>query len=233
MAVLPEHRGGRYFSLSVLGGTTFLGGCTLSILAPFYSKEAESHGLSVTASGSVFAAVFLVQVICSPFLGKHIQRLGSTRMFVLGSLLSGLTNLVFGFLPLIQSGELFLLTCLAVRSLTAVGEAAMSVSVYPLARGRCSSTAQSRVVSSLETMFGAGTTLGPFLGGLLYYAGGFPLPFATCGCLLLGCSALARCALATDLPPEPGETRGEEEAGHPTSYRGEIQHEIQSTQRHN
>ena len=91
---------------------------------------------------------------------------------------------MFGFLPRIKSGSVFLTLSLVIRSMTAVGESAMSTSVYPLAM-RCDSRSQSTVLAIMETMFGAGTTIGPFVGGFLFEYGGFLMPFAICGGLLL------------------------------------------------
>ena len=91
---------------------------------------------------------------------------------------------MFGFLPMINSGSLFLALSLIIRSMTAVGESAMSSAVYPLAM-RCDTRSQSTVLAIMETMFGAGTTIGPFVGGFLFEYGGFLFPFATCGGLLL------------------------------------------------
>ena len=108
----------------------------------------------------------------------------TSRLFIFGCVSSGLTNIIFGFLPAIQSGQVFLGLSLLVRSLTAVGESAMSSAVYPLAL-RCDRTSQSTVLAVMETMFGAGTTIGPFLGGLLFNCGGFLLPFLICGGLLI------------------------------------------------
>merc|ERR1719369_1932318 len=181
----------RFLSLIILGFSSFLAGCTLSILAPFYSKEAADHGISVTASGTVFASVFVLQIIFTPIFGKYIKVIGSTRLFIFGVITSGLTNILFGFLPAFKSGPLFLGASLAVRSVTALGESAMNTAVYPLARKRCAKESQSSTMSMLETMIGFGTTIGPFIGGLLFEYGGFSLPFATCGMLLLVCGSLA------------------------------------------
>ena len=156
-----------WLGLVVLGFSIFLAGCTLSVLAPFYSKEAEDHGLSVTSSGLVFASAFLLQIVSTPIFGKYLHRLGSARLFIFGCVSSGLTNIMFGFLPSIQSGEVFLGLSLLIRSLTAIGESAMSSAVYPLAL-RCDRSSQATVLAVMETMFGAGTTIGPFLGGLLF-----------------------------------------------------------------
>jgi len=211
-AMDPEtkHSKVRMFSLIILGFSTFLAGCTLSILAPFYSKEAEDHGISVTASGTVFASVFVLQIIFTPIFGKYIKVIGSTRLFVFGVITSGLTNILFGFLPVFKSGSLFLGASLVTRSVTALGESAMNTSVYPLARKRCAKESQSSTMSMLETMIGFGTTIGPFIGGLLFEYGGFCLPFAICGTLLLLCGGLAYWVLD---PNEETDAAVEEEEG--------------------
>ena len=105
-------------------------------------------------------------------------------------MVSGLTNIIFGFLPSINSGSVFLGMSLTIRSMTAVGESAMSTAVYPLAM-KCDPGSQSTVLAVMETMFGAGTTIGPFVGGFLFDIGGFLAPFGTCGGLLLVCSVVA------------------------------------------
>ena len=79
-ASIPETpRDRRLLSLTVLGTSIFLAGCTLSILAPFYTKEAEDHGLSVTSSGTVFSSAFILQIVSTPIFGKYLHKLGSKR----------------------------------------------------------------------------------------------------------------------------------------------------------
>ena len=45
------------------------------------------------------------------------------------------------------------------------------------------------VYSICDAMFGIGYTLGPFIGSILYEAGGFLLPFVLCGAAILGKSS--------------------------------------------
>lgn len=177
----------RILSLIILAFSEFLGGCTLSILAPFYSKEAEDHGLSVADSGSVFASVFVLQIVFVPIFGKLISRIGSTRLFTIGVLLAGVTNFAFGFVPKIQSGNWFLAASLGMRGVTAVGEAAMNTAILPLARRRAGKGRESSALSLMETMNGVGTTFGPFVGGVLFNYGGFAFPFAVSGSLMILC----------------------------------------------
>jgi len=185
----------RSFSLVILAFSSFLGGSSLSILAPFYSKEAELHGISITGSGTVFASIFVLQIIFTPVFGKYLQVIGSIRLFILGVLLSGLTNIIFGFLPVIASGPVFLTASLVTRSITAIGEAAINTSVFPLARRRSRKNWQSTMMSILESMVGLGTTIGPFIGGILFDCGGFYLPFTVCGSLLVASGCVAHCVL--------------------------------------
>jgi len=207
--------------LVLLGGTQLLAGCTLSLLAPFFSNEAEGKGVSVAAAGVVFSSVFVVQIVLTPVLGKYISRLGSSNLFNYGAILSGLTNVAFAFVPLLPSGPLFLAVSLVIRCVTAVGEAAVFTAVYPLASARASPGRCSSVLGWMETMLGLGTTLGPVLGGLLYQLGGFYLPFLALGGLLVLCGLLGLCILPPseggEEDPDDGED-GEEEA-HDLKYR--------------
>ena len=84
--VIPETKAytrKNVLSLLVLGFSIFLAGCTISLLAPFYTKEAEDHGLSVTSSGTVFASAFVLQIVSTPIFGKYLHKIGSSRFNIL------------------------------------------------------------------------------------------------------------------------------------------------------
>jgi len=220
-AVTPHRKKVRFLSLVILAFAEFLGGCTLSILAPFYSKEAEDHGLAVSQSGIVFASIFILQIIFVPVFGKLTSKIGSTRLFIAGVFLAGVTNVAFGFLPLIKSGHMFFIASLAMRGLTAVGEAAMNSAVLPLARRRGGVGRECSILSWMETMNGVGTTFGPFIGGILFECGGFPLPFIVSGGLLVFCALAA--AIVLDPSEELRQTseEGEEEEELDRNIRGD------------
>lgn len=206
----------RRSSLIILCLSALLGGCSLSILSPFYTKEIEDHGLSITASGTVFASVFIVQIIFTPVLGKCIQRIGSTRLFIFGVVVVGVTNVGFGFLSRIQSGRGFLAASLITRSLMAVGESGIYTAVYPLARKRCAEGAESSMMGWIEMMQGVGATIGPFVGGLLFEYGGFYLPFLVTGSVLLLTGVAAFLVLD---PTVDEEEKEDTQAEGRTSYR--------------
>jgi len=172
-------------SLLVLGLSTFLGGCTVSFLAPFYTKEAERHGLSATASGSVFSAVFILQTLFTPIFGKYIHFVGPRNAFLAGMVICGVANITFGFVYLIESPIQYFVASLSIRLVTAIGEAALNISVFSLARNYCLSNNQSSIISWMESMNGCGCTVGPLIGGVLFHTGGFWAPFVICGSLLI------------------------------------------------
>ena len=72
------------------------------------------------------------------------------------------------------------------------------------------SSNQSTVLSIMETMFGLGLMIGPFLGAVLYQVGGFYLPFAVCGSVLVLCSVIALFLLKPDQEEE--RLKGDEES---------------------
>lgn len=173
-----------YAVLLLLGLVEFVCGVALSVLAPFYTREATSHGLSVTASCAVFSTVFILQIVFTPIFGRYINQIGSVRLLIAGAVCSGLSNVGFGLVANIQSVELFFGISILMRAFTALGESAINTAVYPLARSMTNPKYSSTVLSCMETTFGLGTMMGPFFGGLLYDKGGFSLPFLVCGVFL-------------------------------------------------
>ena len=68
----------------------------------------------------------------SPIFGKYIERIGSRNLFLLGTLIAGLANIGFGFLQWVNKTYPFLTLSLAIRIISAMGEAAFFTAVYPL-----------------------------------------------------------------------------------------------------
>ena len=73
-------------------------GVSISILSPFYPKEALAKGVSVTCSGVVIGSVFISTVIFTPIAGKYIMVLGTRSTLICGFINVALGNSSFGFL---------------------------------------------------------------------------------------------------------------------------------------
>nr|ACO10895.1 MFS-type transporter C6orf192 [Caligus rogercresseyi] len=178
-------------NLIVFGVAEILGGITYSLLSPFYTQEATAKGMTVSETGVVYSVAFITTIIFAPIFGKYISRIGSKQLFIGGTFLAGTTNILFGLLEWVIDRDQFFGLSVAIRVVTATGEAAFFSSIYPLAAQAVDISARSTVLSVMETMFGIGLMIGPLIGGLLYELGGFYLPFVISGSILFLCSLIS------------------------------------------
>jgi len=178
-------------NLVIFAITEIVGGFTFSLLAPFYTQEATSKNLTVSQTGMVYSSVFITTIIFSPIFGKYIGYLGSRRLFIYGTFVAGATNILFGFLEWVEDSTSFLALSLSIRIVSAIGESAFFCAIYPLATKDVPVEKRSTILSVMETMFGLGMMVGPFLGGLLYNIDGFYFPFVICGGSLVICALVS------------------------------------------
>lgn len=99
-------------TLASLALVDFISFCSMSIMAPFFPKEASEKQMSSTLSGFVFSFYALVMFITSPIFGKivsntslkaiysnqllQLPKLGAKFLFLTGLSLAGTCNLLFG-----------------------------------------------------------------------------------------------------------------------------------------
>ncbi|KAG5892966.1 hypothetical protein JTB14_015011 [Gonioctena quinquepunctata] len=145
----------------------FMSFCSMSIMAPFFPKEASEKGLSDTLSGFVFSFYALVMFIASPIFGKIIPILGAKFLFLFGIFVAGACNILFGLLDNIENITLFTTLCLVVRGLEALGASAFSTASYVFVVKTFPDNLGS-VIGILETFVGLGMSTGPAIGGILY-----------------------------------------------------------------
>ena len=176
----------------------FSGGVSVSLLSPFYPKEALAKGVSVTCSGVVIGSVFISTVIFTPIAGKYVMVLGTRNTLVYGFVNVALGNISFGFLDHIQNKNVFFAFSILIRVLTAMGESAIAASCFSLAEKQVARAHRGKVISVVESCFGIGTVFGPSLGGVLYDHGGFSVPFWTLGGLMLILSVISAFYLQQD-----------------------------------
>ena len=182
-------------NMSLICLATFLAGLSLSLLSPFYPTEALTKGVTVSQTGIVISSVFVTTILVTPVCGKYIQSLGARRFLILGALIVGLGNAGFGSLQTVSTHIPFLILSVLIRVLTAVGESLVATASYTLAGQQVSEEHRGKVVAVVETFFGVGTMLGPTVGGVLYDAGGFYLPFAVTGVMSVLVSLASFCFL--------------------------------------
>ncbi|KAK9738961.1 Major Facilitator Superfamily [Popillia japonica] len=145
----------------------FLSFCSMSIMAPFFPKEASEKGLSDVLSGFVFSFYALVMFLTSPIFGKILPKVGAKFLFISGVFVAGICNLLFGTLEFVRNYTLFTCYCFLIRGLEALGASAFSTASYVFVVNSFPNHIGS-VLGILETFVGFGMSTGPALGGLLY-----------------------------------------------------------------
>ncbi|PSN30862.1 hypothetical protein C0J52_20666 [Blattella germanica] len=159
-------------ALTSLALVDFISFCSMSIMAPFFPKEAFQKGMSETVSGLVFSFYAL------------LPRVGAKFLFMAGMFVAGSCNLLFGTLAYIDDYTTFTTYCFLVRGMEALGASAYATASYVFVVDIFPDNIGS-VLGILETFVGLGMSIGPALGGVLYSVGGFGLPFYTLGILMV------------------------------------------------
>ncbi|GFQ75677.1 MFS-type transporter SLC18B1 [Trichonephila clavata] len=166
------------FCLCLVDFTAYL---SMSIIAPFFPREAAMKGMREAVSGFVFSIYALVIVISSPILGKIQPYIGAKFMFLSGVFFCGSCNVLFGYLTGSSQWEVeFAVLCFIVRAFEAFGAAAFCTASCTILIDQFPDDIGT-VFGFTETCIGIGMSIGPAIGGALYAVGGFGLPFFTLG----------------------------------------------------
>ncbi|KHJ90960.1 transporter, major facilitator family protein [Oesophagostomum dentatum] len=185
-------------TLAMLSSANLLSIVAFSCIAPFYPMEAKKKGLSDIEIGAVFGVFELVIFLASPVAGKLMPRLGPKNLFTYGLASTGTVAVLFGFIDLIPSRQMFFIASLTVRILEGIGEAGFVTSSFTI-NANCFPGMLSTILGILQTCGGVGFSLGPFLGGILYDVGGFRLPFYSLGVAMYLMALLSRWLIPNDL----------------------------------
>ncbi|KAI1305166.1 MFS-type transporter SLC18B1 [Halotydeus destructor] len=164
-------------------GNFWLAAC-LSLQAPFFPKEAQIKGASETQHGLIMGTYELFIGLGSPVFGKLLSCVQAKYLALFGLLLAGVSTILFGLLDLVPAGGTFVTLAFVLRTLEGIGAASFETSTYTLMASEFPERVAS-IFAILETSYGLGLILGPTIGGALYQAGGYTLPFVAAGSLIL------------------------------------------------
>ena len=170
--------------LLVLSFAAFLAGIAGSLQAPFYPKEAENKGVNEAQVGIVFALYHFTIFTTSPFFGRNVTKLGAKRMVNFGLFIMGISAIGFGLMERVKDNRTFLGMCLVIRVIEAFGHSSFKTATFSIVSKEFPETVTFSL-AALQSSFGTGLTLGPFIGGLFYDVGGFVLPFMMIGILII------------------------------------------------
>uniref|UniRef100_T1J667 Major facilitator superfamily (MFS) profile domain-containing protein n=1 Tax=Strigamia maritima TaxID=126957 RepID=T1J667_STRMM len=119
----------------------------------------------------------------------QIGEIGPLFLLNAGTFLTSSCCMLFGVLDQIKSVSAFITFTFLVRILEATGKSAVMTSSYSLV-AQTFPRDVGKVFACLRASFGIGLTVGPTIGGLLYQAGGFCLPFVSMGGLLFATTVI-------------------------------------------
>jgi MFS family permease len=163
-----------------------------TLYSSFFPKSPQGQDIAETTQGVIFASYGLGVALFAPVIGTIIKRVGNRAVICAGMFLMGCFAILFGLTPImvatppIRCGLLIAFNFLggAMSSFAEVAGFALVTKLFPENTGM--------VTAVGEVMTGLGSTLGPFIGGLLYEAFAplgtdlqFFMPFLACGTLVM------------------------------------------------
>jgi len=162
----------------------FCNAMCVSMQAPFYPHEAEKKGCVPSEYGLVFGIFELTVFLVSPIIGANMNRMGMkfTLNFGIGTV--GVTSILFGLLDRIENAKTFLALSFTLRIIEACGNSGFLTGSFSMIAKEFPENVAT-MFAILETFFGIGMIVGPTVGGALYEAGGFTLPFVLLGAILV------------------------------------------------
>lgn len=197
----------QWLILVVFSFAQFCNAVCVSLQAPFYPAEAERKGATASQYGLVFGVFELTVFLVSPVYGRFMTRWGPKFINNAGIFTVSVMCILFGFLDRIDDTDAFIGCSFAVRIVEAMGNAAFITSAFSIIAKEFPKNVGS-AFASMETFFGVGLIVGPTVGGALYELGGYTLPFAAMGGVLLGAATVTTCLL----PSEGAEASTESQA---------------------
>jgi MFS family permease len=154
-----------------------VGDATYMVLAPFFPQRAAEVGLSPTLNGLIFSCFMWGGLVVTP-LATALSRKTKPRI-LLGTcvLLQAALTALFALAPLLTRGWQWFLLTFTLRLLQGTIAAIYEVAVSSLIMCSVDVENVGTALGVQEAARGVGLMVGPAVGGMLYAAGGFALPF--------------------------------------------------------
>mmetsp|Transcript_3650 Transcript_3650/g.8653 ORF Transcript_3650/g.8653 Transcript_3650/m.8653 type:complete len:632 (-) Transcript_3650:397-2292(-) len=196
-----EYRGHLYAAICVV---SILQGIEVAALAAFFPPAALKKGVSETMAGIIFAMRPCVQVILSPLAGKYIKLAKNRGIIMIG----GMTFLaciyvLFGLVENTMSGYAFTFVCFTAALVQGTVDAMVNTAAFDIILALFGNEVVYRIAMK-EVYETVGYLVGTPLGGVLYEAGGFMLPFIILGIgILLSSAGLYFITPNADTPTSP------------------------------
>ncbi|XP_065177162.1 MFS-type transporter SLC18B1-like [Sycon ciliatum] len=178
----------RNIVFACIGVNSVLIAASVSLMMPVLSIEAQFKNPSDAPAkhasvGIVFSVAKFSEFIAAPLLASEMQNVGSKYLLVLSALGVGGCLTLFAFVDYVSGWPQFLMLSCAVRIVQGVFTVGNFIAVYAI----LVAVLPDRLAfanGSIRAFNGFGYAFGPFLGGVLYDAGGFVVAFVIGGVLV-------------------------------------------------
>jgi len=160
----------------------------LSIISPFYPRIAQDKGINHIMIGLIFAIAPFTRFLCSFIVGIILLKLGRKKAIIISTFIVAGSFIAFSLVIFIDDKVNFIVVSMIIRSLQGVGMSfGMTASMAVV--GSVFKENFQKSVSIIETVNGLGNIIGPLIGALFYFIGGFMCPF------MVGCIIIKYCAI--------------------------------------
>lgn len=176
-------------------GSTFIQTCTINstfaIVAPFFPLYALEIGVPAAMVALVFGAFAVAQLAMAPFAGGLASGFGRKRVLTVGVTCVSVSTISMGLAAGVFDGdpEGMVRAMVVLRVIQGGGAAMATTCIFAILTDAFPAN-KGAVIGAANACDGAGWAIGPPVGGFLYVAGGFSLPFFVVGPLPLVLLAL-------------------------------------------
>uniref|UniRef100_A0A7S3YRR2 Major facilitator superfamily (MFS) profile domain-containing protein n=2 Tax=Lotharella globosa TaxID=91324 RepID=A0A7S3YRR2_9EUKA len=197
---------------------SILQGIEVAALAAFFPPAALKKGVSETMAGIIFAMRPCVQVILSPVAGRLMKNVTNQGFILVGGMgLLALVYVLFGLVENVLSGFAFTFVCFVAALIQGTVDALVNTAAFDIILALYPSEVPYRIAMK-EVYDTVGYLVGTPLGGALYEAGGFMLPFTILGIGILLSSAGLYVITPSTGSHQPGSTEPDPMLDNPLKF---------------
>ena len=172
---------------------TALANSAYAIIAPFLPFEFNRKSIDQSWIGYIFSAYSMAVILGSPVVGYLMPVIGRRNLIIIGMLIMGTSFILFGLTSYIENNQAaFIILSLINRFLQGLGSSFIQTTMYSISTNFYPDNKET-MIGYIEAVTGIGFILGPLLGSLLFYIGGYRFIFFFVGTLFIILCPFIKC----------------------------------------